>query len=1636
MSVEVGSASEGVVTTTIDVCRNFPATPCPQLPREQLFDVISRTLAAHRVVMLEGEPLSGKSECLAELMRRSPKTAIGIFLNPDLGVFHSPSYLQLVVAEQASWILDGTRLPDEPVTEEQYLRLLYRLQRYAKHQRITWLIDGLVMTGGGQEGGALAKLIPFGMHDFNFVVTCETDISNALGLRQDKAKAVLVFPVGLEEATSFFADLGVTDLVVHELRSFSAGNVGQMHKLRAFVRAGLSVDELLTEHKPTLESLFEFEWRLIPESEDIKRMLAYVVFSNKPASIGDIARFANKPAAELRSMVTPCRILSLLEESDILTVESRAQRTFVRSRLASYEATVRAHVITSLLEAPSSREATVHLPSELLAAGRHDELLKQLGPNHFLYLLETERSLHSIRRHAGIGIDAARALKNPTAELTLSLIRSAATGLTFSIGFDYQVEALIKLGAVGQALELASIAPTSEERLHVLSIAVSTLHQNKQTVPTELKEQIRTLTEELSFEDLGELGMEIACHLLPVDFDMATEIVRQVLHGARKRIEGANNEQAIGNLPSAVAGSREGSELGAEKSVELLSNDQARRFADAVAATFEKFSFERIMSFIETIEPANKILVLARWLSQNHNHPQAFQIAEKALDIVLGEVSRTPRLQDLREIAEILPSLANSDERETLAKRIEAQIALLGHQGTSEDYCRLWLLIYRVRFQEEPTPVELSLIDLLAEIEALKEVSVQVTCWVWMLFHLNRFPDVEKLENDVPLISEVASKLSTAIDKLLDGTANHFLVARPAIAALAQTNLDEAVKLVARLNTQSSRDRGNEELVRSLVFGTLDAVSLAAIHNAVLNIEDDEVQSKAVMSLLEVVLRRIGKDSLPPISPSLGKLWTHIRVAPFRFQANILTSRILLREGAAKCDLPEMAKVLNGLWDQILVESVKIEIGYWAASKLASDAPDMARDWLTRTVAYASRIRAPSDTVSSALAATISLAARVMPYLDNTEDSFSRIRSLINEVPSPEIQLYLWTRLGIRLHFGGKHADVNKIFAEHVEPILNQSYTGNELLLDFLVAYAAPLLYLVHPATAIHAISRIGNSIYQDNARTNICTVLFQRCPIGEPFDSRESFEYSVDQATIADVLSLLKDIRTDSSIIGVVEDLCLSIGSAKNRPRVSRTAAINYLETLHGVVSEKLPDQKNIKHMGYLIACNAYILRARYFVSKGNVQRTEWSKLYNEARNIPNVADRVVVTAMVGSCALAAKGSSAIGDWIGDVRADLGQIPSDQDRVDRHDWVARIVGTVDKMACRALVSDALKIIVQLPETDNVVRRQRSLLDLANTLDPKIAQHLIDLNDTDEARQTRLRAERDRQTNFLAIARNPGADEVGKMSDYELAEVCRDNLGRLNAGRISARSLQEFRLFQSRASKMSIRLASPIWHFLVESSLTKRKTDKKAEFALQLFDATCRSAEVVCGLIGKVGLGTTQNETFDIGIIRNGDRELFLEKVRAWAENQGGQLIRISDPYFGAEDVVILKAIASSACNAKFRVLTSKEHVRKAKVLDVAESFENSWREISDDLMPETVIAVVGLGTQGKHPIHDRWIVSNGSGLRLGSSSHSMGGVRTSEVSELCALKAEEVCKEIDVFFVSPPREIHDERVSVAQYSL
>jgi len=230
-----------------------------------------------------------------------------------------------------------------------------------------------------------------------------------------------------------------------------------------------------------------------------------------------------------------------------------------------------------------------------------------------------------------------------------------------------------------------------------------------------------------------------------------------------------------------------------------------------------------------------------------------------------------------------------------------------------------------------------------------------------------------------------------------------------------------------------------------------------------------------------------------------------------------------------------------------------------------------------------------------------------------------------------------------------------------------------------------------------------------------------------------------------------------------------------------------------------------------------------------------------------------------------------------------------------------------------------------------------------------------------------------------------------------------------------------------------------MWDWMFENVAKRQQTGSKLidQTPRKLFNAVCRAAEISQGLMGRLtGGGGIQTEVSRTDVFGIGDRDNFLERIREWAADQNGQSIIISDPYFSPTDIGFLQVLAETAPDATFRVLISREHMRKIKVDSAEDSFLDAWQEVSDVAPPKVRFAIVGYGYTGKHPVHDRWIVSESSGIRLGSSINSIGLTRISDLSQMTNVDARERRQFLEVYFDNPPRLFGEERLTCSYFDL
>jgi hypothetical protein len=172
-------------------------------------------------------------------------------------------------------------------------------------------------------------------------------------------------------------------------------------------------------------------------------------------------------------------------------------------------------------------------------------------------------------------------------------------------------------------------------------------------------------------------------------------------------------------------------------------------------------------------------------------------------------------------------------------------------------------------------------------------------------------------------------------------------------------------------------------------------------------------------------------------------------------------------------------------------------------------------------------------------------------------------------------------------------------------------------------------------------------------------------------------------------------------------------------------------------------------------------------------------------------------------------------------------------------------------------------------------------------------------------------------------------------------------------------------------------------------------------------------------------------------MVRPGTRAEAIQVLSTWFEENLGEFVKICDPYFGPGDLDWLQVIRSACPRCKICIMTArKNQPTPPEGEDLADLYASSWCRLYDQGAPDTEIAIIGGERTKDSPIHDRWIVSDGAGLRLGTSLNSLGVTKDSEISEMSAPDAAQKLFEIDQYLNREKTEHRGEKLRITRFGL
>jgi hypothetical protein len=260
-------------------------------------------------------------------------------------------------------------------------------------------------------------------------------------------------------------------------------------------------------------------------------------------------------------------------------------------------------------------------------------------------------------------------------------------------------------------------------------------------------------------------------------------------------------------------------------------------------------------------------------------------------------------------------------------------------------------------------------------------------------------------------------------------------------------------------------------------------------------------------------------------------------------------------------------------------------------------------------------------------------------------------------------------------------------------------------------------------------------------------------------------------------------------------------------------------------------------------------------------------------------------------------------------------------------------------------------------------------------------------------------------------------------ADENVPEAAWMSLGALNGGKAIPLHLSDLRKYLEFSARLPLRRAYSILCWCIENASRRRQTGAKsqAERTLRgIFAAALLGCDVSERLSAQVSAQfrqATSVSNLSVGradgiLVNAGEREAAIQYIAEWVEKNAADYIKICDPFLGPDEIAeLLQLIHRCARDVSVYFLCSRKYQLDKKVPQpFSESYERRWRQQSLQSPPETQVVIGSIDGSQESPIHDRWVITKGAGLRLGTSFNGFGYDKDAEISvmDLSAVESNE----------------------------
>lgn len=1587
-----------------------PDLPAPLIDRPHLVETLEAALQSSSVLFIQGDDGDGVTTLLTQFAERHRESAVCLFVKPAGRMSYSVDYLRRLLAEQYHWHLKREPLSTDLIGADVLDTLLLKLRVQAKVRKRTiyFVVDGVHQIPNDDKRSIeliLRDLLPTGVDAFKFLIAGrQTDLSPFLGKEVSSTQQML--KLSKDEARQFLDGLDLSSEEMDEIVRVAAGNPGKLASIRRMIQSGTPWRELPVSAASAYPDFIKAEFADIECLADVDRLaIATLAHSRHPMTIDDIAEtIPDASVAQVTALLARVTYLLVGKDAQIVEFTSETHRRIAETMTEALRARCHQLQVDRLLKAPNSSNALRFLPTYFQQLGNAEALVKLLAhPSHYLDLLVETQSLASLQSRAAIGFRSARELERLAHVLQFSIQRSIFSSLGPASDSPAEISALVALGLSQQALALAARSTTREGRLMLIAqYARGVTDRPGSTLDPEVLAYIRELAAGMDFRGWGESAVGVAENLIGIDIDLALTIVDEAVKG-----EGASedSDSLYARLAVDASMGAGGSELASEKVGKRISSDALRHVVSSIQSVFRDLAIDEVIKLVSELRIERKVYLLRALALKAQDRIGALRVVDYALDEMIAASAYRPKALDLADLATPLAH-ANATDIPAFLRRFESQVTLIDQSSSSPDYVILQMRLARAESVFDLAAARTRIENTFLFSADVENAESQLLCLSAMLTSLAELVKTELCEVCEEIGRDIKLQLEAKIRDLLANAADHLKIFTPLIDSACVQDPDFALGLVERFNLERSRNDGMVRVAAEVARQPLTTERVAFVVGVVGRLQG--LPREIAIHALNKSLRKTPKSAE--------------RTALIRRLATMATSPDLVchmqiamlaaMDESTRAEADVIVTRLRSHLEQIDELTVKVDICFQASAALAEFDKDAASGLydLADNLRRSARVVTRGDLML--LLACLSLATRtihsLMKFGLQTDEMLQRLTALRDLMTPLVNRVYVSSELVIRAWCERKTDLAQRIYDEQCAPILNGADNGtNVSLMQNLVLNSILATYCVHKNAAFAALEKYIPPMRRAMVLEDMCLLVLRRIPPSEPSGRLEAEYHKVAYATALDVIEILSHTQDDSSFARCLAQLCTVFGHKDNRHALTHQQRADVNNRILEMISQKLPDQNNIRHDGYVIVAKAYLGRMMAY------RPEDWRAIVAQADAIPNVADRCFVYLEICS-SMPSKGNveSDRRQLLEKAKVLIDQLPSVHDRYSRLEMYVSTAKQFDPAEATSALKKAVVLSANLGADGDAAHKRRTLVDLAELIKPGLADELSAAIDDDPAR-AEAKAEIQRAAEVQKVKREIASSKrsmTGKDTEH-LPSAAWKNLGSLLANRLETQPPDRQIDLLEKSARLPMNQAYPVLSWYLEN-MAKRFTKVRAaeEFLVPANEVVLLCAEMAGAVVSEQHRATVAAADGIAGLVESNPRIMVLPGMRAkaldfietWVRTHCRETIVCCDPYFSENDLVFLRFVLAADPDARLVVLTSQQGIDISRFK--SDVYYREWQGINDAQDPPRTEFIALGNTASSGPIHDRWIICGEHGLSLGTSFNSLG----MKVSEIAVMDAQD----------------------------